>query len=466
MVPPTSPDGGGRPAGSFEPIKRSIACDWSPSQVALALRDRRHPFALVGSWFGGGAIIGSDPSVVLDPTSGQDPFEVLDTVERSATQTSPDTGGAVFGGWVGYLGYQAGRLVERLPGSPPRPHPLPDWWLGWYDHLLRFDPDTGWWFEALAAPDRMRTIEAAHQRIIDQLSGDPPMPRDVQLEPFSPTPTGDDHRKAVRRTLELIAAGDIYQANVCLRLSARRSMGEPLDVFVAGLERLAPGYAAHVELGASRAITSLSPERFLTRLGDLVTTSPIKGTRRRDPNLGDDDPARQELGQSIKDRAENVMIVDLMRNDLGRVCVPGSIHVPRLFDTEAHPGLWHLVSEVTGRLRDDVGDGDVLRATFPPGSVTGAPKVRAMEVIAEVEATGREVYTGSIGMVSPVAGAEWNVAIRTFEHSGGHTWLGAGGGIVADSDPEAELVEAMTKASPLVEALGSSIETGSLRRDV
>ena len=151
------------------------------------------------------------------------------------------------------------------------------------------------------------------------------------------------------------------------------------------------------------------------------------------------------------------MIVDLMRNDLGRVCGYGSVVAPRLPTAEAHPGLWHLVSRVRGRLWPGVGNGDVLRATFPPGSVTGAPKVQALRVIAESELTGREVYTGAIGYASPVAGLELNVAIRTLELRHGRLWLGAGGGIVADSDPRRELEEALVKARPIAAAIGSSV---------
>ncbi|MDZ7678372.1 MAG: aminodeoxychorismate synthase component I [Acidimicrobiales bacterium] len=454
LAPTTASRGNPLPSGPFEAVRHHLGCEWTPTEVALALGDEPHAFALVGSWLDSGAVLGSRPALVLDPTSGLDPFTVLDQVETT------DAGPGVFGGWVGYLGYQAGRLVERLPGSPPRPHPLPDWWLAWHDHVLRFDPDSGWWFEALVSPSRSPVIERRHDHLRAVLRGNPPPSRPVRCAPFRPTPTGNDHRKAVRRALELIGAGDIYQANVCLRLSSQLLEGDPLDAFAAGSSQLAPRQAAHLDLGGARTVTSLSPEQFLRRRGDQVTTSPIKGTRRRDPSLGATDPARHELTASAKDRAENVMIVDLMRNDLGRVCRPGSIKVPRLLDIEAHPGLWHLVSEVTGHLSEGVGDGALMRATFPPGSVTGAPKVRAMEVIAEVEATGREVYTGAIGMVSPVAGAEWSVAIRTFEHSGDDIWLGVGGGIVAESDPDAELAECISKASPLVEALGGSVDPG------
>ena len=154
------------------------------------------------------------------------------------------------------------------------------------------------------------------------------------------------------------------------------------------------------------------------------------------------------------------MIVDLVRNDLGRVCRPGTVRVTALAEVRPHAGVWHLVSEVEGELRDDVGDADLLRAAFPPGSVTGAPKLAALSVIAELESTGREAYTGAIGFASPVAGLELNVAIRTFETHGSRIWLGAGGGIVADSDPESEAREAAAKAAPLLAAIGATPPQG------
>jgi len=157
--------------------------------------------------------------------------------------------------------------------------------------------------------------------------------------------------------------------------------------------------------------------------------------------------------------AESQGVSELVRNDLGRVCVPGSIEVEALAQARAHTGVWHLVSEVAGTLRDDVGDGALVRAAFPPGSVTGAPKVAAMNVIAELESSARDVYTGAIGFASPIAGLELNVAIRTFEMRGGRAWLGVGGGIVADSDPLAETRECLTKAKPLLTAIGAELAT-------
>jgi para-aminobenzoate synthetase/4-amino-4-deoxychorismate lyase len=171
----------------------------------------------------------------------------------------------------------------------------------------------------------------------------------------------------------------------------------------------------------------------------------------------DDAAARAALVASAKDKAENVMIVDLMRNDLGRVCSYGTVRAEAEPVVEAHPGVWHLVSSVQGRLREGVRDADLLRATFPPGSVTGAPKVQALLVISELEGSARHAYTGAVGFASPVAGLELNVVIRTIEIAGGRAWIGAGGGIVADSDPDAEVREALDKARPLIAALGAEL---------
>ena len=199
----------------------------------------------------------------------------------------------------------------------------------------------------------------------------------------------------------------------------------------------------------------MSPELFLRRTGTGVWSRPIKGTRSRP---ADELLARQQrelLERSAKDQAENVMIVNLMRNDLSRVCGPGSVRVPALLRAEPHPGVWHLVSDVRGTLAAGTGDGQLIAATFPPGSVTGAPKVRALEVIHELEATPREVYTGAVGYRSPVAGLELNVAIRTFEFGCGRVWLGSGGGIVAGSSADDEYRECLVKARPLVGALNA-----------
>ena len=202
---------------------------------------------------------------------------------------------------------------------------------------------------------------------------------------------------AIDECRERIAAGEIFQANLCLRLDADWK-GDPLDLFARTAGTLEPRHAG-VVAGPWGAVCSLSPELFLRRRGREVVTEPIKGTAPRVLAAGREgsraEDARAALAASVKDRAENVMIVDLMRNDLGRVCEYGSIEVSALNEPRPAPGVWHLVSTVRGRLRPEAGDSDLLRASFPPGSVTGAPKIQAMRVIAELEAGGREAYTGA-----------------------------------------------------------------------
>jgi para-aminobenzoate synthetase / 4-amino-4-deoxychorismate lyase len=439
-------------------IRRRLASDLHAADVLRAARDDNHPVALSGRWFGGRAVVASEPVIVSEGPSRDDPFELLDAVAEIGPPGS--VGDGVYGGWIGNLGYRCGQLVERLPDGPERLVPTPDWWLGYYDHVLHQDAEGRWWFEALWTSERAEALDRRRAVLASRLASPGARHRSFACGHFAMQPSAPAHQDAVRAAIEHIEAGDIYQANVCLRLDASLT-GSALDLFSCGIEQLDPPYAAFVDQGSARAVASLSPERFLRRVGPEVSTRPIKGTRRRSDDESDDRAASEDLAASEKDRAENVMIVDLMRNDLGRVCVPGSIEVPHLFELEAHPGVWHLVSEVRGRLAPGNGDGALLRASFPPGSVTGAPKVRAMEIIADIEASGREAYTGVIGMVSPVAGADWNVAIRTFEVAADRIWLGVGGGIVADSDPAAELEECRTKAQPLLDAIGATLDVTS-----
>ncbi len=414
----------------------------SPAEATRWLRDDPRPFALVGEWLGTEAILGSAPSLVASPR--EDPFAVLDAAMRPAPGEA-----RVGGGWVGWLGYGLGGEVEELPPSPPAPCPRPRFSLAFHDHVVVRDQD-GWWFEELWTPEREPVLSARLRLWRSRLAGPAPAARAVALSPMRIAGNGGaGHLSAVSECRSRIAAGELFQANLCLRLEGTFD-GALCDVFSAAVASSPPRFGAWVD-----GTVSLSPERFLRRSGDRVSSEPIKGTRPR-VSGGDERAAREALETSAKDAAEHVMIVDLMRNDLGRVCRYGSVqaHARRV---EAHAGVWHLVSEVSGRLRDGVGDGALLRATFPPGSVTGAPKVQAMKVIAELEGTRRELYTGAIGIAAPVAGLELSVAIRTFEASGSRIWLGVGGGIVADSDPEEELAEALAKAAGPLAAIGGRL---------
>jgi para-aminobenzoate synthetase / 4-amino-4-deoxychorismate lyase len=438
-------------------LRVPLTADCSPQAALRALASDPWPFALTGRWAGGGAILGSDPLRLAGP--GEDPFALLD--ELPAVDGADACEDAVGGGWFGWLGAGLAGRVERLAPPPPRPVPLPAFQLAYYDHVLRLDGDGRWWFEALATPQREAPLRRRLALLRARLAATPPLAPDGAVAPSEPFRIaggrGLAHVAAVAECVERIAAGEIFQANVCLRFETRWE-GDVGALFAQASAALRPAYGAAFPTPWG-GVASLSPELFLRRRGRAVETAPIKGTIAR--TGADGDPAaaaaRAALAGSAKDHAEHVMIVDLMRNDLGRVCAYGSIEAERTPEAQAHPGLWHLVTRVRGTLRPEVGDGELLRATFPPGSVTGAPKVQALHVIGELEGSARELYTGAVGYASPLAGLELNVAIRTFEARDGRLWLGAGGGIVADSKPWAELEECHVKARPLVAAIGGTI---------
>jgi para-aminobenzoate synthetase/4-amino-4-deoxychorismate lyase len=391
----------------------------SPDEVLRILSGEDGLACLWGSWAGGGAMVLSRPLRVVAGTA--DPATLAD--QPRLDRPDPDVVG---GGWFGVLGYDA-----------------PSSYLAFYDHLLRYRGGT-WHFEALWSDERDAALCAIRDELRDVLEMAPP--RSTWRVGTFGGPPPVTHLDAVERAVELIRAGELYQVNVCTRLTAPFE-GSPAALFADAAARLRPAHAAFVDTG-SRAVASLSPELFLRRRADEVTTSPIKGTLPRTE-------APEALRRSTKDAAENVMIVDLMRNDLGRVAQTGSVHVAELLSVEPYPGVWHLVSTVTARVDGD--DADLLRATFPPGSVTGAPKVRAVEAIAELEQQPRGAYTGAIGFASPSWGLEFNVAIRTFEIGGGQIELGVGGGITADSVPMLEWRECLHKAAPLLGALGADL---------
>ena len=258
----------------------------------------------------------------------------------------------------------------------------------------------------------------------------------------------------MERVIGRIRAGEVYQLNLCTRLTAEL-YDEPLDLFVRTAGATRPAYGAQLPTGPDTTLVSLSPERFLTVGDGTVITSPIKGTTKRS-----DDPDGSLLRSSTKDAAENIMITDLMRNDLSRVCAPGTVAVAGLLEVQPHPGVWHLVSTVTGRLPPEATVADLLAATFPPGSVTGAPKSSAVRAIAAEESQARGAYTGAAGLLSPDGRAELSVLIRTFEIDRQRIELGVGGGITVDSVPVREWRECLHKAEPLAVAAGSGLVDG------
>jgi para-aminobenzoate synthetase component I len=377
------------------------------------------PAALTGDWFGALAVI--VPSVSVRP---------VDPAEAFAVRPGAD-GAAIGGGWIGYLSYPD-------PGAGGRPARIPEAAGGWTDCVLRCDRDRQWWYESLSGAPMPAWLAQALAA---------PTPPSAPARPYGIDWDAADrraHRNGVLACLEAIRAGEVYQACVCTQFAGTIA-GEPLDFFIDGVARTAPARAAYVA-GPWGAVASLSPELFLRRRGEVVTSSPIKGT------LPLDAPP-SALRASAKDVAENIMIVDLVRNDLGRVAVTGSVTVPELLVVRPAPGVWHLVSTVSALVPVDLPTSALLDAAFPPASVTGTPKLRARQLISRWEQSRRGVYCGTVGLASPVAGCELNVAIRTAEFdSAGNAVLGSGGGITADSDADAEWDECLHKAAPIIGA--------------
>ena len=294
-------------------------------------------------------------------------------------------------------------------------------------------------FAITADPDRRKRVTGGELlQLLDQDSGS------FAITPPELSPERDRYTFDIRTIRELIAAGEVYQVNYTGRFRFGFS-GSPLALFRELLREQPVEYAAYVDTG-ERQILSLSPELFFRLDGRRIITRPMKGTIARGGDPESDAAAAAELAASEKNRAENLMIVDLLRNDLGRIAVPGSVHVSGLFNIEQYETLYQMTSTVEARIRKEVGPGEILDALFPCGSITGAPKIRSMQVIDELEDAPRGIYTGAIGHFAPDGSALFNVAIRTIEIQGYRGVMGAGGGIVADSDPEEEYDECLLKA--------------------
>jgi para-aminobenzoate synthetase component I len=364
-------------------------------------------------------------------------------------------------GAVGWFGYDLAHHLERLPHPATDDMAFPDLALGFYDAILAFDllERRAWilssgWPEGTpeAAMHRRRARADQLAAVLGHAATPAPEEPDPPVEPRSNfIRTG--YEAAVRRVVEYILAGDIFQANLSRRYLAELPPGWDAWRLYRRLRRRNPApFAAYLELGAV-TLASASPERFLELRGRQVETRPIKGTRPRGATPADDARLGHELLTSEKDRAENVMIVDLLRNDLSRVCRDHTVLTPEICVLESFATVHHLVSTVTGELRPGLDAVDLLRAAFPGGSITGAPKIRAMEIIAELEPTARGPYCGAIGWLGADGWMDTSITIRTLAIQGGRLVFQAGGGIVADSDPAAEYEETLDKAKALIEAL-------------
>jgi para-aminobenzoate synthetase component 1 len=426
---------------------------------------RRYPFLLEsGSGFGElgrYTFWGTDPFLILRAKGRSieieddrhterlngNPLEVLRQLLREHTMPcNPNDPPLASGGAVGYLGYDLRHFVEDLPKRATDDLHLPDLWMGFYRRINIDEQRES--FEFRVRELSTRNPEPGTSSTVGQEQGTRKEKRRV-TSTFSKAA----YLEAVRRVQGYILAGDVYQVNLSQRFEVP-IRGAAAD-FYEQLTRMNPApFAARLDCGEF-SIVSVSPERFLKfdPVSRLVETRPIKGTHPRGKIPEEDEALAAELSRSEKDRAEHLMIVDLERNDLGRVCEVGSVHVPELWRLERHPTVWHLVSTVRGKLRPGLDRIDLIRATFPGGSITGAPKIRAMEIIDEVEPTVRGIYTGAIGYVGFDGRMDLSIAIRMATVRDGMAYFHVGGGIVADSDPEMEYQETLDKARAIFEVV-------------
>jgi para-aminobenzoate synthetase component 1 len=351
---------------------------------------------------------------------------------------------------IGFFGYDLAPRLERLPRKAGRDSRLPDIRMALYDTAVTVDHDSGavelWAHDLLGEGASACRRRARHWcRALRRDATGPT--RRSSLGPIIGNFTHEGYLDAVRRALDYIAAGDIFQVNLSQRFEAH-GRPEPLDLYLR-LRAVSPApFAAYLRWD-DLAVASASPEWFYQTRGERLVTRPIKGTRPRGGTPDDDRRLVDELRQSPKDRAELTMIVDLERNDLGRVCRYGSVRVDEPLTIESFAQVHHLVAAVEGRLRPEVGPIDVVRAMFPGGSITGAPKIRAMEIIDELEPSRRSLYTGAVGYFSRGGSSGFNIAIRTILIEGGRVSYQVGGGIVADSEPEDEYHETLHKGRGL-----------------
>ncbi len=386
-----------------------------------------------------------------------DPFHALQQLlaryhwEPSAALPTPFPAGV-----AGYFGYDLRHWVERLAPAPDDIG-IPECVLGFYHGVLTCDHATGQIIATVCgAQAQAGAAQAAWEPVLARADrGAEPEPAPVErvaAERVQRTFGPAGYEAAVATVHEHIAGGDIYQANLSQRFAVP-TPGDPWQLYRRLRAANPAPFAAYLPLGEA-TIVSASPERFLHVSGSHVSTRPIKGTRPRGTTPARDRELAAELQASAKDRAENVMIVDLLRNDLGRVCATGSVRVPELLALETHPTVHHLVSTVVGDLAPGRDRVDLLRACWPGGSITGAPKIRAMAIITALEPFARSIYCGSIGYLSHTGQMDTSIVIRTALVRAGQAYVWAGGGIVADSDPAAEYAETLDKAAALLRALG------------
>ena len=454
-------------------VLKDIAHPPEPEAAFRVLARDTHPFfldsALKMPRIGRYSLLGSEPFLVMTSrgsdirvtengetrTFEENPFYALrDLLSRWTLPKHPDV--PFLGGAVGYLSYDLGHFVEQLPCTTVDDIRLPELYMAFHDTALVYDhvEERAWVVAAdLDIPGR-NLADTRASRLIEKLSAPSSPTSKTEEKPFNEIRcnfTKEEYLRAVQRVKDYIAAGDIFQVNLSRRFETTLTL--PPEELYLKLRAINPAPMAAYFAFDDCAVVSASPERFIKVRGGHAETRPVKGTRPRGKNETEDRALAEELVASEKDNAELAMIVDLERNDFGRVCSYGSVQVTEPRVLESFPTVHHLVATVEGELHEGHDLVSLLRATFPGGSITGAPKIRAMEIIDELEPTRRSLYTGAIGYLGFDGGMDTSIVIRTFLIKGQTAYFQAGGGIVADSDLAAEYDETTHKARALLEAV-------------
>lgn len=416
------------------------------------------PYQLLVSVQGESQLLNAETGAII--AEAVDPFTVINQWSKGeTTATFPFSQG----GALGYLGYDLAYRLEEIGNASRDELKIPEIWFGLYDHGVVFDHLERRVHIVIAADagggegdeKRSRQLQFWKGQLETAAAEATAIPAVLDKGSARSNHTAETYAAMVERALEYIHAGDIFQVNLSQRFSIC-SREEPLAVYLR-LRRDNPApFSAWINTGSFQVL-SASPERFLAVSGKAVITRPIKGTRPRGQDQVTDQQLATELWQSEKDRAELVMIVDLHRNDLGRVCEYGSVITQEIMALESYATVHHLVSTILGRLRSEAGIGDLIRAAFPAGSISGAPKVRAMQIIDELEGVRRGIYTGSIGYIGFDGRSDLNVAIRSLVMQEGKAVFQAGGGLVADSIPQEEYRETLHKARAIFAAFGQDV---------
>lgn len=464
----------------LSPIIEEIKAKSPPVRLFHAIKDLPYSFFLDSATdhekLGRFSFLGCEPflifkskrdAVSLEWRDGRlenfkaNPFYALKEILKRYEILNAGVGLPFVSGGVGYFAYDLKDFTERLPDNTADDLNLPDCIFCFYDVVMIYDNLKARAYLASSGLPEMKPIENRRRReerlkefknklaegsVFQAYRGK--MPLTFLKSNFSKT----SYMKAIEKAKDYIKKGDIYQVNLSQRFEAELKM-EPFELYSRLRDYSATPFSAYLDFG-DITILSSSPERFLLKRGNYIETRPIKGTRPRGEDAFSDLNLERELLESQKDRAEHVMIVDLERNDLGRICEYGSVFPREFIVLERYATVFHLVSTVSGQLKKKVDPLDCLLATFPGGSITGAPKIRAMEIIEELEPVKRSIYTGTIGYISFDGNMDTSIVIRTFVIKGNKVYFQVGGGIVADSDPEAEYEETLDKAKGLLLALG------------